>query len=157
MSNFLTKTYLVCNANMLSEFKKIEGFQVNLGMSLLNSSMQFNPADVNIQMHLLCHKEIIQMIGFLGSLQIYSCYKYSNDDICIVNDKNKVNVKMNSDKKLYDLINEGLNDIAKLSGYKVNINTENKNNEKAEEYVKPDKKFSEMTFDERIKYARNLK
>lgn len=154
MSDFFNKTYMICHANLLGELKKVEGFKVNLGQSLLNQQMQFNPQDVNIQMYLAFFNGIIQLIGYLGSLPIYSSHSQSTTVISIINEKNKVDITLRQSYTLTQSINEGLNNMALITGHKVK--TEEKEIViKEEKYVRPNKKLEEMTQAERIAFARN--
>lgn len=154
--DFLKKTYLVCNLSVLDQLKQIEGFKIHLGQQLLNQKQEFNPGDVNIQMHVAFFQDIIQMVGFLGSLQIYTSNKQNSNSISIINEKNKIDVQLNLHNSIYEAINDGLNSMALITGYKVK--TEEIKIKKEEEiYVRPDKKLEEMSISERIAFARNRK
>ncbi len=154
MKEFLSKTYLVCNSYLLAQLRQIEGFSINLGQSLLNQAHEYNPADINIQMHRNFFDEQIQLIGFLGSLQIYTSYRQPVSVVSVVNEKHKVDSNLEGNKTLYATINEALKSMALITGY--TVKTENKIKiEKDEVYVRPDKKLEEMSMAERIQFARN--
>lgn len=155
MKEFLSKTYMICHSHLLNTLKEIDGFTINLGQSLLNQNHQFNPADINIQTHLSFFNEQIQLIGFLGSLQIYTSFKQPIDAISIINERNKVDVGLEQNKTLYVSINEALKSMALITGYHVKTEDKMNKKEKIEVYVRPDKNLEDMSIAERIAYARN--
>ena len=160
MSNFLQKTYIVCNSIILQHIKKIKGFQLNLGQSLINKQtnmMQHN--DISIQTHIMYFEEIILLCGYLGSLGIYSNGNYKTNMISFFNGKERVDLEFNDFNDMFSVINNGLNEMAIKTGYTTDI--ENKDvielNKIKEEYIKPNKLLKDMNEQERLAYIRNMK
>lgn len=156
--SFLTKTYLVCNASMMSRIKAIPGFKVNLGQSLLNRQNKYSPADIAIQTHTQFFKEIIHLNGYLGSLHVYTSLRYLNDAISIFNGQDRIDLEIDSEEDVYSAINRGLKEMGKRTGYITDTKApEEPKIETDTEYKRPAKKLEEMTLDERIQFARNRK
>ena len=154
-SDFLTKTYLVCNSQVFTHIRKIEGFSLNLGRSLLNLDKKFIPADVVIQKHIMFFDEILQLNGYLGSLHISVNSRYQVGQFSVFNEKNRVDVKMEN-KDILEALNEGLNKMADICGIKADIVPPSET-KKEEIYVRPKKKLEEMNLEERLLFARNRK
>jgi len=155
-SEFLTKTYLVCNSLVFGQIRKIEGFSLNLGRSLLNMDKKLIPSDVVIQKHIMRYDEILQLNGYLGSLHVYNNPRYPQDQFSVFNEENRVDIKMGN-KTILEAINEGLNRMAEVCGIKVDIAPKKEEVEEKLEYIRPSKKLEEMSLDERILFARNRK
>ncbi len=162
------ETYIVCNANLVHKLKKIEHFEFDLGLALMNGNNKFNPGDIRIHTHFGFFGEIINKLGNIGSLQIYSKSSYNDfNTIIIYNQDNHLTYTLNENMSMYENINESLN----LFFEKFDPQEEDEQDEnipqithvektlelKKEVYVKPNKPFSEMTQEERILFARNRK
>ena len=145
---------MVCNSSVFNQIRKIEGFSLNLGRSLLNMDKKFIPSDVVIQKHIMFFDEILQLNGYLGSLHVYNNSRYSQDQFSVFNEKNRVDIRMEN-KTILEAINEGLNKMAEICGIKADIAPPPADASKEQKYVRPAKKLEEMTLDERIQFARN--
>lgn len=149
-------TYIVCNSELIPKFKTIKQFTLDLGKSLINSAFQFNPADVKIQKHYMAYSEIINLGGYIGSLCIYTNRSLNINTFNIYNEDKMFEYVIDTNISLYDNINLAIDTFFKKYEIKkdvVTTNTEISNAEK--EYIKPDKKLTDMTEAERIQYARN--
>lgn len=152
-----TNTYIVCNSSLVSKLKSIPHFEMNLGQALIDKKMNFNPTDLCIQKHYLFHEDIINLVGFIGSLAVYTKSNSNMDNIGLYNEKESLEYALDQNMSLYDNINLALGLFFDKLGIKSNVVTTVEEPVKEPEYVKPDKKMSEMTEAERIQYARNLK
>lgn len=157
MSTFLTKTYIVCNNEILKHIKKINGFQINLGQALMNFRQQLSPADLVIQMHIQLYNEIILLNGYLGSLYIYCNGNYKSNTLSIFNEQERLDIEVNDYNDIYNIINSGLKEMKKKTGKDTNIQVDEIKQKEIKEYKQPNKSISEMTLDERIAFARNKK
>lgn len=154
----LNETYIVCNSLLIPKIKQIEFFKLDLGQALSNSSNQFNPADIKIQKHFMYHSEIINLEGHIGTLSIYTNRLADLNTFKIYNNDNMLEYTMDEYLSIYDNINTALKLFFDKYNIKKDVSTKVEQIEnKTEEYVKPAKKFTEMTEAERIAYARNLK
>lgn len=153
----ITDTYLLINYNDIHNFRKIEYFKLDLGMSLTNNENKFLPNDAIMQKHYMFFNEIITKCGNIGNLQIYSNFKVSQGTIQIYNEKESLIYDIDTNKPLYDNINDGLDSFFTEHNLNSQIKPETEIEEIEEEstYVKPDKKLEEMTIEERIAFARN--
>jgi len=152
-----TNTYIVCNSILVPKLKLIEHFKLNLGQSLIDKSMKFLPGDITVQKHYLFHNEIINLVGFIGSLAIYTRADSDMTHLYMYNEKESFDYTLDSYMSLYDNINLGLGLFFDKLGIKSNVQTNAEPEVKISEYIKPNKKLSEMTEAERIAYVRNLK
>jgi hypothetical protein len=152
-----TNTYIVCNSSLVMKLKSIPHFNMNLGQSLIDKKMNFNPADITIQKHYLFHDEIINLVGFIGSLTVYTKSDSLMDRIYLYNEKETFDYTLDANMSLYDNINLALGLFFDKLGIKSNVVTKPEEPIAEPVYVKPNKKMSEMTEAERILYARNLK
>lgn len=153
------ETYIVCNSSLVPKFKTISAFKMNLGQKLITDQQQFLPNDVKIQKHFIFYRKIINLIGYIGTLSIYTDNYTNKDEIVLYNDNNELVYKLDDNMSLYDNINLGLQLFFKQHGLVKDVETkvEDKKDPAPHEYVKPDKPLSEMTEAERIQYARNIK
>jgi hypothetical protein len=154
----LDKIYIVCNSSLSQKFKAIPQFKLNLGVSLIDSSTKsVNTQDVIIQKHHMYHSQIIQMIGFIGSLPIYSHPSHSSSILSICCDEKKIDYSIGNEG-IYNEINHGLNLMFTLLGKnKPEIVEVKEIKPEKKEYIMPDKKLNELSMAERIAYARNIK
>lgn len=156
MSNFLQKTYIVCNSSLIREISKIDGFIMNLGQALLNKQKNtLYPSDVCIQTHILFFNEIILLNGYLGSLHVYSNNSYNVNTIGLFNGQERIDLSLDSSSDIFNVINKGLKEMALKTGYTTSTDVVKPIEVIKEEYIKPNKPFNEMTDAERIAYARN--
>ncbi len=157
MSNFLQKTYLVCNSGLIKDISKIDGFLMNLGQALVNKNRNIlHPADVCIQTHILFFKEIILLYGYLGSLHIYTNNSYPLNKLSVFNSEDRVDIDI-VDNTIMNAINKGLKEMAKLTGYNTNTTTPKNVDIVKEEYIKPNKTMKEMDDNERKSFMQNWK
>lgn len=152
-----SNTYIVCNSSTVARLKQIQHFKVNLGQALIDRSMNFNPTDMSIQKHYIFHNDIINLVGFIGALAVYTKTNSEVDHIYLYNEKESFDYTLDGNMSLYDNINTSLGLFFEKIGIKNTVSTVNPEPIKEPEYVKPAKKMSEMTEAERIAYARNLK
>jgi len=153
-----TNTYIICNSALVPRLKSIEHFKINLGQALVDKTMNFNPTDLTIQKHYLFHDEIINLVGFIGSLAVYTKTNLDMTHIYMYNEKESFDYTLDTNMSLYDNINFSLGLFFDKIGIKSNVVTKSEEPVLHDvEYVKPDKKMSDMTKAERIAYARNLK
>ena len=160
-------TYLVCNSGIVSKFRSIDKFTLNLGQSLVNNQNQFMPADVKIQKHFLYFKEIVNLIGYIGTLSIYTTNNIGRDEIMLCNNNEQFRYKLDNNLSMYDNVNTSISLFFDKIGLNQDVVTEfeepeqtleeKATNTKKEEYLIPTKPMSEMSELERIEYARNLK
>lgn len=147
-------TYIICNGSLIQKLKKIQHFKLNLGKSLTDTSFKFNPNDINIQKHYLFFNKLINMIGYIGALPIYSYSGILIDDIYLYNDKEEFIYHLDDKLSLYDNINLSLDLFFTKIGLTNDIKTTI--DELPEiKYIKPDKSISELSLQERILYLRN--
>lgn len=152
-----TNTYIVCNSSLVQKLKTVEHFKINLGMQLHDKLMKFNPEDINIQKHFLFFDDIINMVGYIGSLAIYTKTQSNVNHICLYNEKESFDYTLDDNMSLYDNINLSLGLFFDKLGIKSNVVTKNEEHLVEQEYVRPNKKLSEMNHAERIQYVRNNK
>lgn len=152
-----TNTYIVCNSILVPKLKHIQHFKINLGQALIDKSMKFQPADITVQKHYLFHNEIINLVGFIGSLAIYTRTDCDLQHLYMYNEKESLDYAIDGNMSLYDNINTGLGLFFDKLGIKSNVVTKAEPEAVIPEYVRPNKKLSEMNQEERIAYARNLK
>lgn len=158
MSNFLQKTYLVCNSSLIREISKIDGFSMNLGQALMNKQKNIlYPSDICIQTHLLFFKEIILLYGYLGSLHVYTNNSYNINSLSIFNSQERIDMNLEQGYNMFNIINKGLKLMADKTGYNTNIEAPKKVEVLQDEYIKPNKPLNEMTDAERLAFARNRK
>lgn len=154
-------TYLVINSGIVSKLKNIKQFKLNLGQSLINNKNQFMPADVKIQKHYLYFKEIVNLVGYIGTLSIYTSNICERNTIILYNNAEFFKYILNDSLSIYDNINTAIDLFFTKIGLNKDINTEVKEEIKKEEIKKEEyiqsKSLSEMTEAERIEYARNIK
>ncbi len=154
----LRDTYIVCNSSIITLFKSIKHFKLDLGRALINNAQQFNPSDVIVQKHYMLHSEIINMAGHIGSLTIYTNRTCKNNEFIVYNMSNKLEYIMNENTDLYENINNSIDLFFDKFEIKKDINTDAEivaEISEIPEYVKPEKKLGEMTMEERIAFARN--
>ena len=153
------ETYIVCNSSLVPKFKTITAFKLNLGQKLITDQQQFLPNDVKIQKHYIFYKKIINLIGYIGTLSIYTDNYTKTNEIVLYNDTNEFVYTLDDNMSLYDNINLALQLFFKQHGLIKDVETkvEDKKDPAPQEYVKPDKPLSEMTEYERIQFARNRK
>ena len=152
----ITNTYIVVSSNITNKLKNIEHFKFDLGSRLIDFNRgSFLPADVIIQKHYMFHNEIINLIGYIGSLPIYTHPQILFNNIKLVNEKNALVYNLDDNLSLYDNINLGLDIFFNKFEY-INKPSTIKKEEKKDIYIKPNKNMSGMTESERILYARNL-
>lgn len=152
-------TYLVCNSSLVPKLKNIQHFKLNLGQSLINNNNKFLPNDVKIQKHYLYFQQIINLVGYIGTLSVYTNSLCKNNTLILYNNQEQFLYELDPNLSTYDNINTAIDLFFTKIGFKQDINTEKpKEIEiKEEEYVKPNKSLFEMSEAERIAYARNLK
>lgn len=151
----ISETYIVINSLLVSKLKQIKHFELNLGTSLLNGAKQFLPSDVKIQKHYIYFNENILLVGYIGSLAFYTNNRLNTTFIELYNEKD-VLIYALTGIDLYSDINLALDQfIKKYETVKPNIVPEIKEEVKQEEYIKPNKKLSELSLEERIAYVRN--
>lgn len=151
-------TYLVCNSGHVPRLRQISHFKLNLGQSLIDKQNKFIPQDLNIQKHYIFHNTIIQLCGYIGSLPIYTNPSHDLRCLEVCNEKESLMYTIEDNMSMYDNVNSALG----LFFDRVGITTPVTKVEDAEpvavvEYVRPNKKLSEMTMDERIAFLRNRK
>ena len=153
-------TYIVINSILLSKFKKIPAFKINLGMALTSRNMhRFMPDDINIQKHYLFFNSIINMCGYIGSLPVYTNTAINNDIIILYNEKDYLEYIIDSNMNIYDNLNQGLNLFFDKIGLTIKPASITKDEEIVIEttYIKPDKPLANMTMEERMIYLRSQK
>lgn len=154
------KIYIVCNSSLSQKLKAIPQFKLNLGVSLIDSNTKsVNTQDVIIQKHHMNYTQIIQMVGYIGSLPIYSHPSHNTNILSVCSGKNRIDHELGH-TGIYNEINLALD----LMFTKLGLNKpkevikevipETVPEKKA--YVLPNKKLNEMTISERIAYARNI-
>jgi hypothetical protein len=156
-----TDTYLICNSTLVQKLKTIKQFNLDLGQALSTQSQSggknFIPYDINIQKYFQFFDKIIQKCGQIGTFKIYNLNEVDMNTIIICNEQIKTIYNIDENLSLYDNINISLKDFFIKNGL---MNTENLNIVKPkekEEYIATDKKLSELSIEERILYARNMK
>ena len=151
------KIYIVCNSTLSQKFKVIPQFKLNLGVSLIDSSTKsINTADVIIQKHHMRYSQIVQMIGHIGSLPIYSHPSHDSQILSVCCEDTRIDYKI-GDLGIYNEINAALDLMfTKLGKNKPELEVKEAKVED-KEYIMPKKKLNEMTQAERIAYARNIK
>ena len=152
--NLKQNTYIICHGNLISKLKQISHFKLNLGKALVDSSLKFNPSDVNIQKHYLFFNKIINMCGYIGSLPIYNYSAININNIHLYNDKEEFIYELDNNLSLYDNINLSLDLFFNKLGLKNNIQTTNEELPEIK-YIKPNKPMSELSLEERIMMLRN--
>lgn len=153
----IPKIYIVCNSVLSNKLRTIPAFKLNLGVSLIDSKTKsVNTADVIIQKHHMHYAQIIQMLGFIGSLQVYSHPSHPINTLWICSDEHKIEHEI-GDKPIYDEINIGLELMFTKLGLNKPVVKEENIEIKEKKYVKPNKPFKEFTEAERLAYARSLK
>jgi hypothetical protein len=153
MSKIKTNTYITCSSNLVNKLRQIPNFELNLGQSLKTFD-RFAPQDVNIQKHYIFFNQIIQMCGYIGSLAVYNTNNIGMDELGVYNENESLMYKLDGNLGIYDNINTALGIFFEKIGIAAPVISEP---EKVEElvYIRPDKKLSEMTKEERILFSRN--
>jgi hypothetical protein len=151
-------TYMICNSALITKLKTVKGFSLNLGQALINNS-KFMPKDVKIQKHYLYYNEIINLIGYIGTLSIYTQTQCKHNTLILYNEKEVFQYTLDNYLSVYDNINTSIDLFFTKIGLKKDISTivEEEIQIVKPEYVKPDKLMSEMNEEERIMFARNFK
>lgn len=118
--------YITTSNTLIPFFQKMESFELELGLSLTSPENNrktkeqyhtFLPQDENIQAHYLYREEIINKIGNLGALKIYTCNSLNKDEIMICNlDQNK-KFSINIENDLYKELNKCMGDFLVSFGY----------------------------------------
>jgi len=152
-----TNTYIVCNSGIVQKLRNIKDFKINLGQQLHDKQLKFNPVDLNIQKHYLFFNDIINMVGYIGSLAVYTKPTSLFDHIYLYNEKESFDYTIDNNMSLYDNINLALGLFFDKLGIKSNVVTKDEVFVDETVYVKPNKKLSEMNLAERIAYVRNNK
>lgn len=152
-----TNTYIVCNSSLVQRLKQIQYFKINLGQQLHDKQMKFNPVDLNIQKHFIFFDVIINMVGYIGSLSVYTKTQTDINIISLYNEKESFDYTIDDNMSLYDNINLALGLFFDKLGIKSNVVTKDEQQLQPVEYVRPNKKLSEMNETERIAFARNRK
>lgn len=145
--------YIVCNSQLALQLKKIEGFRLDLGTSLTDSNNRVNPQDLTIQYHHMHHQEIVQRLGWLGSLAIYSLPSCKIDTVYACFDMHKIEYKLDSTLSLYQNLNNAIDPVIKLSG--IGVKTEVENSKPEQKTIT--KSLNKMSEAERLAWARGLK
>jgi len=139
----------------------IKQFELDLGKSLVTmDTKKFLPGDTIIQKHYMFHNEIIQKLGDIGTLKIYSNVKLNFNTIVIYNDNDSLVCDLNNNLSLYDNINLSLDLFFNKNNIKKDVSTTIVKEEPAiveESVIISNKPKNEMTMEERILYARSLK
>lgn len=179
----LAEVYLVCNDSLSRELKKISQFKMDLGKSLLDHSrnkqnqQKFVPSDLVIQKQYVYFNRIVNQLGWIGSLGIYTHPSIAYDTIGFYHEDKEVLHTVDKSTSLYDNINVGFGKLFEMIGHKADkdategtveklhvssdadevIYTNNNGVMKKTDknYKRPEKSFSEMTQEERVAYARN--
>lgn len=107
-------TYFIVNNSMINHLKKIDEFELDLGQSLTAPEQKmkdkirthvFLPGDTIVQNHYSYYGEIINKLGHLGILTIYSDFRMNNNEVRVCNmDKSKV-YNINLLNNIYDELN----------------------------------------------------
>ena len=152
-----TNTYIVINSTLVQKLKHIEAFKMNLGLSLIDKKNSFMPADINIQKHVIFHNSIINLVGYIGALPVYTATNSDTSAIMLYNEKESLKYAIDDTMSMYDNINVALDLFFTKIGIKKNVVTTPDKKLEPAEYVQPTKKLSDMTELERIDFARNRK
>jgi hypothetical protein len=154
----LQETYIVCNPQNISLFRKIPLFKLDLGKQLIDSSGKdkiFQPGDVRVQTHLIFYNELIMKCGTIGILNIYNNNTVDRNTIMICNGQIRISYTIDNNMSMYDNMNLMLDLFMKANGM---IPKETPKEEVVVEEIKhvlPTKPLSEMSMEERIAYARS--
>lgn len=149
----IINTYIIINITNIHKLKQIKHFEMNLGYALTDQQNRFNPGDINIAKHYTLHKKIISLLGYIGTLPIYTDRQLPINTIEICNEDIKIPFELKSDLSMYDNINEALKQFFEQTNLTVNVNTEKE--EKQEVKVEINKPLKEMTMEERIAFVRS--
>src|SRR5690606_23661617 len=139
--------------------RKIKHFNMDLGYKLLNENKATQPDDLIVHKHILFHNELIESLGNIGKLHIYSKLNIDFNNIKLYNEKKYYEHKIDKNISFYDNINKGLDLFFEQNGIKEENKPKIKEEQtetKEKEYLKPNKPLKEMSMDERIAYARNF-
>lgn len=152
-------TYLVCNSSLVQKLKNIQQFKLNLGQALINNNNQFMPNDVKVQKHFIYFKQILNLVGYIGTLSIYTQSQCKHNTIMLCNHQESFEYALDTNLSIYDNVNIAIDLFFTKIGLNQDITTvvDEPLEIKEVEYIKPNKTFSEMSDDERIMYARSLK
>lgn len=154
----IINTYIVVNLSQVNALKSIQYFKMNLGLALTDNNNRFNPGDINITKHYQFHNKIINLIGYIGTLPIYTDRSINHTDIEICNETITKLYRLNENQSMYDNINTHLKQFFIDTGLKTNVETKTKDTvEITEEYIQPSKPLKDMSIEERILFARNRK
>lgn len=140
----ISNTYIVVNVSLIDKLKSINEFELDLGKSLTSYDQirtskskvhNFLPSDSIVQSHYTYFEQIIQKLGNLGSLLIYSNNDIMNNQIIICNDGVQNMYIINMSKNIYEELNRCMN----LFFRNVNVTKDNANvTEQVKEYVNED-------------------
>lgn len=122
----MKNTYIIVHNLLINKLQKIDEFELELGLSLtspeanLNSKNRihkFLPGDELIQSHYIHHNEVIQKLGHIGSLLIYSDVRLDSKTIKIVNGEKIKTYNIDYNESIYKQFNQHIGDFFVECGF----------------------------------------